>query len=315
MKIRKLLGSILACAVITASNFTFTAAAAVDKSKLSTDKDSPALSFDSEEWKDYVKLTSEADKANLALSTEKTKTFQAYSLKISGELKSNITHDMTYAKYLTDKKGNKLYPKAGSNGERAWTIGAEISAKDFGLDSFDGCSVSFTYRFGEDVGDKLFEKSMFVYPTNDFSYQVIEETPLQIKYDDSSDDNNVDQYANGTLNVRKNIKSTKIVFEVPLIKTTAKTALVYLDNITIKTTEKDGSKALYAKNVDGYNSSADKAKISSKVIENEVQTMDIDTSNKSESSGKGLIIVFVIIGIVVVAAIVIFIIKLKQRFY
>lgn len=318
MKIRNLFGALAAAAVILVSSIPVSAENfSADKSKLNTNDDEPALSFDSNEWSGYVKTTQDADRIGLKLSTENTKTYQGLSLKLTGGSSTVITHDLTYSKYMKDENGKKLYPKAGITGMKPWTMGIEISAKSFGMKYFDGCLVTFNYRFSENVKDKLMSDSLFVYPTDDY-YKVITGKPLQLTYNDPQVDN-VSQYGEGMLSVAPGMKATKIVFEVPLLKIMKKSDMIYLDNIKIDTPLSKDGKTLSVANVDGYNKGAEPQKINEKVQVKEQKDAGlkepVKTENSSEKTNPWLVVGIVILGIVVVAGIVIVIIKVKNKYY
>ena len=311
MKFKKLL-NILA-AVVVAGCSTFGAYA---ESNITLERE-PAISFDSGDWKKYVAKTKDADKANITLDTANTKGYQALSLQIKGKVTDTVGEpNFTYSKYLKKKDGKKLYPLSGVDGVQPSTIGIEISAKKFGLSTFDNCTIEFTYRFGDSLKSKLLQDSAFVYPTDDY-YKVLTENPVKLKYDDSEKDN-VGQYGKAVLNVKKNLNSTKIVFELPITKKLDESVLMYLDNIVIRTPQKKGNKHYYVANVDSYNSGATPAKINEKAnVQNKDKTEEVygDTSTKSDKLNPLFIAGGVIIGVAVVAGIVVLVIKRSKKFY
>lgn len=257
---------------------------------LTSDDAIPTLSFDHDAWKQFVKVTSDGQvHANLVLKQEKTYRYQGGTLKIEADMAKAIEGD---AATSTD-------------------IGIHLDAKDFGLENFDGCTISMVAKFVPEAVEKFSSANFLIYGA-DSDGDPMTETDIISK----------DPKKNGfvkdvTWTVPNNSKSAMIVIEFPLVQ--PYTGEVFLiDNMYIKTPLKDkAGKDLYVKNVDGFNQNA---KVNEDALaENNVNTNNVSSVVEDDSSNDGKLnpITLVVIACVVVAAgLMVFIgIKAKNRFY
>ena len=290
----------------------------IDEKNTTTTQNEPALSFDMSDWSNYVESTPDSSKINLKLKQEKSNSYQGGTLKITGSTKTDITEFPTFAWKVQDANANYLYPKAKEKDAKHITMGAEIDAKDFGMNCFDGCLITFIYRIDESVKGKLMDDSVYVFPTDD-KYNTLDSKELKMKYNDA-DNNNVKQYAKGIIQIAPNVGATKLIFETPIIKACEETDILFVDNIQITTPLWVDGKEVYVKNIDGYNSNAE-------ILENvdDFPTYtnvdeDSNTSSETEVSNvtKTSIFIYIgagVLGVGVIVFIIIMIKRIRNRFY
>ena len=276
-----------------------------DKSILTTDTSAPSLSFDMKDWERYIKVTPDGEKISVGASQEKTYAYQGASLKITATQPNDISDYCTFA--------------SGSDSEDApyITMGVEIDAKDFGMTCFGGCMVSFKYRINQDAQGKLMGDSVFAFPcTEEYKKVTSNSVQLEINTDAS---NNVTQYATALIPVPDKCGATKFVFEIPVIKKTDKTDVLYIDNLVIDTPLQKNGEDLQVMNLDGYNKSAKAQEIVQGLkIQPKSNGLSSTSSSEAESS-KGIgvvgIVVIVVVAVVIVGAVIFVIKKKKSRFY
>ncbi len=283
--------------------FTFT-------ESMTTEKMEPALSFDHEEWKDYIFMTPDADKVGLKTGWDKTTYYQGFSVKLSASSAYNDKMFLNAGMVRDADNDNELvYPEALEEDAEFVCPGIELRAESFGLSCFDGCTVIFNYKMGTDTYGKLMGDTVYVFGTNE-EYKGALTTVISLTYNDLDNDN-VTQYRQQILPVSTTASATRIVFEVPALSVLDSEA-VCLDNIYIQLP--DGK---YIKNVDGFNENAQPQEtIEGIQIKEKTETKDISTSEKKEESSNTVI--FVVIGIVaaaVVGVVIFFIIRRKNKFY
>ena len=271
------------------------------------DKVGYTLSFDKDDWKDYVKLTPDSDKAGLKISASTKRAYQGATLKVSANNSDNIADKQNFCWAIGSADADK-------DTEGLITMGIEIDAKDVGVTTFDGSLIIFTYRFEEAGVNALLGNSIVAFTADD-DYKDTGAYSVITKNDTIS--NNITQYREGMINVPSSGNSTKIIIEVPVLRAYSG-EIVAIDNIDICLPGDVG----YIKNLDGYNENATPKET---VEELEITgSKDNDTGitpsgDKDDSSDKGtsalVIVVIVLVGLVVVAGLVFLFIRLKTKFY
>lgn len=274
----------------------------------------PAISFDTENYKDYIHLTRDADKAGLKLAQDKDTYYQGASLKVSAST-DGVDGYFNCSGMARDDDNNLLYPDApdAEETDKVSIIGFELEAKDFGLTCFDGCMVTFAYRLTDADEKALMGKSVWVYPADDDNVRV-SDMATQLKVNTTTQ-NNISQYQKTFVTVGEERGATKMIFDIPT-SAAVKGDVFYIDNITIQLPDAIGDKK-YIKNLDGYNENAEPREIIEE-LQVAKKGNTISTESVAEKSGKTSPLVFVIIGVavVVVAGAVFFIIKkVRNRFY
>lgn len=285
---------------------------------LTTDSTAPTISFDTHSWEDYVHLTTEGEQMGIKMREDTTYHYQGASLKVYSDFQG-IEKDRFYnfADSVRNTNGELVYPNASIEGTIYATPGIELRAADFGLSTFDGCVIEFTYRLGDDVDGKLMDNSIYVFPTDE-AYNHLSDKPVILKFDNVLD-NNVSQYKKQIVPVAEDIGSTKIVFQTAILKEITSN-IFYLDNIQILTPiELDGKEA-FIKNVDSYNDKATPKEIVDEFPIYSSNQIDSHSDSSVQEDGKFVIAPFILIvaaGFVVVLAVAIIIIVIiqKRKFY
>lgn len=323
MKLRKI-GCLLAAGML-ALWYTFPAYADDDKEEekvlesyweneemMTDDKSSPTLSFDMNDWKTYIHSTNDASLIDLEAKQESDYAYQGRSLKLTASTSKDIDQVCEFAWLIRDENNELVYPEADEDDYEFLRMGVELHANEFGMTYFDGSMITFDYRLNPDVKGLLMGDSCFVAAYDD-DYERLKTTSLRLEYNDT-DSNNTTQYAKGVMSIADNIGATKIIIEVPLIKTTEKIDVLYIDNIQVQT--KTGK---YVGNLDGYNSNAKPEETVKELqVKAKENTISTSSSEAEESSGAGKVIMYVVIIILAIALVVFavfMIIKLKNRFY
>lgn len=286
-----------------------------NQDKLTTDTNAPTISFDTSAYKDYVKNTKDASLIDLSIDQEKDNSYQGASLKISASLQKELKEFCTYSDEIRDDDGKLIYPDAAKKDAGYVTMGVKISAGDLGANIFDGCMITFKYRIAAEADGKLLNNSVYVFPTND-KYEKICNKPVELKMN-TSDSNNVDQYAQGVVTVPEGIDATELVFEVPVIKPMEKSDVLFIDNIVVTTPLKSGSDYQQLANVDGYNSNAkiQEAPEGLKIKEKENTYSSVDDPEEGSKISVGFIIGIAAAAAVAVGLIIFAVRKYKNRFY
>lgn len=285
-----------------------------DKTLITNEKGTPAVSFDSESWEKYVHLTPDASLIGLKIAQDKNTYYQGFSLKATAADKSDSLY--FNMQYVNDADKNPLYPDAQAEGADLKCPGVELRCEDFGLSCFDGCIVNFMYRLGADVENKLVENSVYCFGTDDTYKVSLSNVTQKLTYNVLAD-NNVQQYKSQVLQINSKSACTRIVFETPVLEK-LDSEVFCIDNIVITLPEKDGDgNKLYIKSLDGFNASAKpQEKINEIQIKEKDSSVDIaDTPDKQEG-GHGFIIVIIIVVVVLAAGAGGFLFfKKKKRFY
>lgn len=286
-----------------------------DESMLTSDDSAPTISFDTSDWEKYVHLSPDAELIGLKIKQDADTYYQGASLKVFSDSAGYTEKPYNYADTLRDADNNLIHPDYNENTVYV-TPGVELRAEDFGLTCFDGCLITYNYRIGTDVQNKLMDNSVYVFPVDgEYTHQL--SMPIKLQYNDSDSDN-VSQYRSQMVNVPGNVSATRIVFEIPI---TAKmdADIFYLDNISIQTPLEDSDgNTLYVKNLDNYNANA-KPRATIEGIKIKKQGNNISqtdsTSKESKSSFNPVIIVVGVLIAGVIALVVVMIIKHKNKYY
>lgn len=287
-----------------------------DEEMLSDDDSSPAVSFDTSDWEKYVHVSPDGEAMGIKIKQDTDTYYQGASLKIYSDSEGMKDKDKYYgcADGARDADGNLLYPKASEEDAVFFNPGVELRAEDFGLSCFDGCMITFTYRMGTDTEDKLMENSVYVYAV-DGDYERVSDMATKLTYN-VVDNDNVSQYRKLMLSIAQESGATRIIFETPVLKK-IDSDILYLDNIGIMTSLKDGDKNLYVKNLDGFNKNAKPQEIINEIqIKEKGKEISVPDSPKEEkSSFNPIIIVIVILGGGIVALVVVLVMKHRNKFY
>ncbi len=287
-----------------------------DRSMLTTDTSAPSMSFDMTEWKNHVYITPDGSLLDLQVAQEKTYAYQGATLKITASQSKDIDDMCTYSSLIRDSDGNLVYPNSDDEDAEYLTMGVELHPGDFGLNCFDGCMITFKYRINQEAEGKLMGDSVFAFPCTD-DYEKVTSTAVQLKIN-TTDSNNVTQYANAIISVPDKCGATKFVFEVPVIKKMEKTDVLYIDNIVISTPEQEGGVDMQVANIDGYNENAKAQEIvQGLTVAPRSNGLSSDSSSAESNSGPNVAIIIVVAVVVVglAAVVFIFIKKRKNRFY
>ncbi len=292
-----------------------------DKKDDSSKSDAPTISFDGAAWKNYVKLTPDASLAGLSLNQINTDSYQATSLVVKANMTSALPSGTypSYAGSLNDDDGNAVYPGANEEDATLVRMGFELCASDFGLESFNGCTIEFYHLFNEKAANVLLNEAMYIYPVND-EYEVMT-TAAKIMKVDTLTRQNIDFYKKDFIAIAPQLDgqdpATKVIFELPFMSGYSG-EIFRMDNIKI--TKPDGT---VCENVDGYNSTFSPRKESDgKIVPGSAQTVetnDNSTNNTAKDTDKGgfnpIIILVVVLAAGAIALVVVIIIKNKNRYY
>ena len=285
---------------------------------MTTTEKVPALSFDSDGWEDHISLTKDAAEVGVGFSLDKTTHYQGFSLKVtaSGESSKLFFNSAS----IVDSDGNPVYPDAQKEDAVFICPGIELNASTFGLSCFDGCFITYAYKIGADVEQKLMDNSIYCFGTDD-TYNInisASSSTSKLTYD-AVVNNNVTQYSvRGNITIPVDSACTKIVFEIPVLHKLESDALC-LDNITIALPEKDkDGKDLYIKNLDGYNPNAKPQEIINeiKILDKKESSIDFGEAAETKEGNKTIVIVIIAVVAVVAGGLIGFmVLRRKKKFY
>ena len=277
------------------------------------DKIGYTLSFDNKDWKNYVKLTDQAEKAGLSITAETEQSFQGASLKVRAKNTAEIKDTQNVCWEIKDSDNKQMFPDVAEDTEGLLTMGIELNAKDFGLSTFDGSMMVFTYRFDEKGVDALVGNSVVLFSSKKKGYLYSGGSTVVAKNTTLSD--NVNQYRQALVTVPKKGNSTKLIIEIPVQK--AYTGdIMTIDNIDICLPDDVG----YIKNLDGYNEVATPKETIEEIQikEDEPESENVQIATEKEHSSKSKVIVIVVIVVVVIILLAggaVLFVKFKQKFY
>lgn len=288
-----------------------------DSAFLTEDGSAPTLSFDTDVWMDYVKVTPLGKElGGISLGNEKNNAYQASTMKVSVKTTKAVTELQQFAWDIKDANGNYMYPEARDDetadaSERAneyATLGIELNASDFGLSYFDGATIYFYYRFNPNSYDILMGDSIFAYGAQGDDYLAVG-TAKRLKFNDS-DENNVTTYRSTSVPVKRGVGADKFVITVPVQLANMDMPVVYIDNITIQT-----QSGLFVKNVDNYNVSAVPQEVQNdvQVVPHEKRTADAVQGKENKDSKAKNIIAYIGIGAIAVVILVVVVIVIKKK--
>lgn len=285
-----------------------------DESMVVSEKDKIGytLSFDNSEWKNYVKLTEESEKAGLSIVSETDRAYQGASLKVKAKNTAEIKDIQNVAWVFKDENNKIMFPDVEEGAEGLLTMGIELNAKSFGLSTFDGSMLVLTYSFDEKGVDALVGKSFALFSAKEDNTYA---GGVSIVAKNTTISDNINQYRQALVTVPKKANSTKIVIEIPVQK--AYTGeIMTIDNIDITLPDDKG----YIKNLDGYNENATPKETVEElqVQEQKKQAEDTQITTDKEDSSKSntvVVVVIVIVGILLLAGGAVLFVKLKAKFY
>ena len=271
----------------------------VDKEMTVSEKDKIGytFSFDNKDWKDYVKLTPDSEKAGLKLDSQTSRAYQGASLKISADNGSEIKDLQNNCWEFTGSDNKSLFPDVSEETEGLITMGIEINAEDVGVTTFDGSMIVFTYRFDEKGVEALLGNSIAAYTAKQGGY-IDSGSVLAVKKNDTIS-NNIEQFRDAVISVPTKGNSTKIVIEIPVQKAYSG-EIITIDNIDICLPGDNG----YIKNLDGYNENATpKETVEELEITGEGKQADTAQAESADTSKEDGTSVRVIIGVVLAAVV------------
>lgn len=291
-------------------------------------KKQPTLSFDTKDFLDYVTITEEGTtEAAIKVERQTKVRYQGGCMVMSADNQTVRTGNPEDPNDTNNPDPDFVIPgEGGLPYVYNLQMGIQLDAEKFGLENFDGCTISMMVKFHPDAVLALHNSSMQIYASDadgartgsraiEYSeieakgfrnglLVVLEPTSITGKKDDAPDRGD----------------TTSFTITLPLIEA-YKGDVVYIDNLTIQTplTDADGNK-LYIKNVDGYNASASIDNTDTAIQVGENITVDSvvleSVPEEAGEGGKGVIIVIIIVAVVLVVGIGIFIFfKMKNRFY
>lgn len=286
-----------------------------DEEKL-TDIEEPALSFDAKGFEEYIHLTRDAKKAGIEFSQEKDVAYQGKSLCISASAAVEGYFPLSGA--VKDSDNSAVYPDAPEQEEvdKYSIVGISLKAEDFGLPNFDGCFISFAYRFTDNAKAALMNSSVYVYGADDKGMRLSERFTT-LTFDDVLNDNVNKFNPMGTYSLPAELGASQVIFDIPVMKS-VKGAVLYLDNISIQLPDSAGDLP-YVKNIDGYNVNAqkrdgsDEIKVKKQKTDLGTTTESVETDNRTITPGG--IAVIVIVSIIFVGAMGFLIVRRLRRFF
>lgn len=274
--------------------------------------EAPTISFDMSDWSKYIHLSPDAGIAGIKVDTTRKGQYQGATMVLSVDMKSDLSGKYpTFAEGYKDDDGNLVYPDASEESGNLVKMGFELKAADFGLETFDGATITFKYAFNEDAADILLGGCLYMYPVNE-EYEVLTSNAIQLKVNTITKEN-INYYSNGFVTAPAEAGATSILFEVPLLKGYTGD-LIMIDNLSIEI----GGKKIA--NVDGYNDTATPMKENDGVLKIEGNG-NKDTASSSEApkedGGKfnPVIIIVILLVIAAIVLVVVLVLKNKNRYY
>ncbi len=297
-------------------------------------KKEPTLSFDTKDFMNYVTITEDGtNEAGITVERQTKVRYQGGCMVVRADNKTERAGNPADPNDLNNTDPDYEIP--GENGlpyVYNYQMGIQLDAEKFGLENFDGCTISMMVKFHPDAAVALNNSSMSLHASDTEGVRTGERSVefseieakgfrngiLIILEPSSILDTEDSSKAEDEKVVRGDTASFTITF--PFIAA-YKGDVAYIDNLTIQTplTDADGNK-LYVKNVDGYNASASIDNTDTAIQVGENITVDSvvleSVPDEAGEGGKGVIVVIVIVAVVLVIGIGVFIfIKMKNRFY
>ena len=290
-----------------------------DASMITEDHDAPTLSFDMSDWKDYIKPLDSGD-VTFDLSSDNKTSYQGQSLKIKATSAGKIDDkDMAYNWEIWDSDNVPIFESEADPEKDYYSMGVMLSAKDLGLECFNGATVTFKYRIGEDAKGLIMGDTILAAPVDAEGKRLDGYKVFKLAINEV-EANNVSKYANGIVSIAdmnddNNVPAENLLLMIPVHSKTEDTAVLYLDNLTIKL--QSGAQVM---NLDGYNKNAQPKDDNEIAVEiqqerNDVKISSDDVPMKSKVKSVILVVLLVIVGVAAVSGVVFLFIKLKKRFY
>ena len=138
MILKKFVSALLICGV------ALSGAAALTTSADTSEGAAPTLAFDGDDWSKYIDVFDDTGSGAYSLKSERDVVYQGASAKLT----ANLTNPPDYAGGSED------------------SMGIMLSAEKFGLDNFDGYTLSFYTRFNVNIEGLLNEDKAYVFGQN-----------------------------------------------------------------------------------------------------------------------------------------------------
>ncbi|MBQ8966221.1 hypothetical protein [Ruminococcus sp.] len=289
-----------------------------DASMVTTDTEAPTLSFDTPSWSDYVG-TADTDVVKFELKSYNKSVYQGQSLSVRATSSGKVEDtDIAYNWECLDESNQPIFEAEKDESKKYINMGVELDAEKFGLECFNGATITFKYRIGTDAKGLFMANRFFAAPA-DADGNIIPDAKVSQFVINTAEANNVDMYANGVISVadlteENNIPAAKFIIMLPVHSKADDVEVLSLDNLTVAL--KSGAQI---KNVDDYNKNATANEGQIEVVEKQKRnSVDID-ENDETTKGKVKKIISIVgislLAIVVIVGIVFAIIKAKKRFY
>lgn len=331
-KYAKRIASLLATAVFASSLLCSTAFADDKKTGFKKPEDDsilvaypdgkkePTLSFDTKDFMNYVTITEDGtNEAGITVERQTKVRYQGGCMVMKADNKTERAGNPADPNDLNNTDPDFEVP--GENGlpyVYNYQMGIQLDAEKFGLENFDGCTISMMVKFHPDAAVALNNSSMSLHASDAEGVRTGERTVAFSEIEAKGFRNGILVILEPESGARGD--TTSFTITLPFIAA-YKGDVVYIDNLTIQTplTDADGNK-LFVKNVDGYNASASIDNTDTAIQVGENITVDSvvleSVPDEAGEGGKGVIVVIIIVAVVLVIGIGVFIfIKMKNRFY
>ena len=289
-----------------------------DASKFTLGSDEPTLSFDMSGWEDYIEIVDNSG-VKFTTTVDNKSAYQGQSLLIKASGKGSVDDNtLAFNWECTDSSGAPLFESEPDPNKNYSTMGIVFSAEKFGLECFNGATLTFKYRLGADTKNLLMANTIIAAPVDENGNYISEAKVSKYTYN-TAESNNVATYANAVVSVAElsdtnTTPASKLLLMLPVHAQADDVEIVEIDNVTL--TLRSGATGA---NVDGYNKMAaaneGEVELQIKKEVNEVKlTEDKEPLSNKLRSAFG-ITMLVVIGLGVVVGIVFAIVKAKKRFY
>ena len=289
-----------------------------DASKFTTDSGAPTLSFDMKGWEDLID-TVDTSSVKFSLSIDNKSSYQGQSLLVTANnsIETDCS-DINLNWECTDKNGDPIFEAEAQDGKDYVNMGIMLSADKFGLECFNGSTLTFKYRLGQDTKNHLMANTIIAAPVDE-NGKFIEKAKVAAYTYNTAEANNVTSYANGVLSVAdlsdtNTVPAKKILILLPVSAKADNLEVVEIDNLTI--TLPSGATCA---NVDGYSKIAPtddgevELQIKQDVSSVEFKEDKVPLSNKLRSVFG--VVLLVVVGVGAAVGITIAVIRAKKRFY
>ncbi len=289
-----------------------------DPSFVTEDHDEPTLSFDMTDWKDYIEPYNNAG-VTFSIDNDNQNAYQGQCISITAVSEGKVDDNtLTYNWECRDKDGNTMFEAEPDPEKKYVSMGVKLNAEKFGLENFNGATIAFKYRIGEEYSGLLMANRIFAAPA-DADGNRIENAKISTFEVNTTDANNVSAYANGVISVadltdENAVPAKQLIIMIPVHSKTDGVEVMAIDNLEI--TLRSGAQI---KNLDGYNKTAKThegaIEITSKQKTNEVKLDGNDETTSSKVKSIISVVGIVVLAVAVVVAVVFAVIKAKKRFY